>query len=99
LKGEPGAGSAKTELVTGPTVTVPAASATLAQARPAPKASPSPSAPTSDWAQKANDARALGDKGNATLSAKPPPKVDDPFADLDSLETEMARLLGREKSD
>jgi hypothetical protein len=32
-------------------------------------------------------------------SAKPPVKVDDPFADLDSLETEMARLLGREKSD
>jgi hypothetical protein len=25
--------------------------------------------------------------------------VDDPFADLDSLEAEMARLLGREKSD
>jgi hypothetical protein len=50
--------------------------------------------------QKANDARALGDKANATPSAKPPPpKVDDPFADLDSLETEMARLLGREKSD
>jgi len=24
-------------------------------------------------------------------------KVEDPFADLDSLETEMARLLGREK--
>jgi len=26
-----------------------------------------------------------------------PPKVDDPFADLESLEAEMARLLGREK--
>jgi len=32
-------------------------------------------------------------------SDKPPGKVDDPFDDLDSLETEMARLLGREKFD
>jgi hypothetical protein len=29
--------------------------------------------------------------------AKSPPKTDDPFAGLDSLEAEMAKLLGREK--
>ena len=39
------------------------------------------------------------DKANAAPSGKPSLKVDDPFADLDSLEAEMARLLGREKSD
>jgi hypothetical protein len=90
-------GSAKTEPVTGPTVTVPAATATLAQARPAPKAPPS--APTSDGPQKMTETRAPSDKTAPTPSAKPPPKADDPFADLDSLEAEMARLLGREKSD
>jgi hypothetical protein len=45
------------------------------------------------------DTRAPADRTTAMSSAKPPVKVDDPFADLDSLETEMARLLGREKSD
>jgi hypothetical protein len=45
------------------------------------------------------DTRAPADKMTSTPSAKPPPKADDPFADLDSLEAEMARLLGREKSD
>jgi hypothetical protein len=97
VKVESATGSAKTEPVAGPTVTGPAASATLAQARPAPKTPPS--SLTSDGAQKIADARAPGDKTNATPSAKSPPKVDDPFADLDSLEAEMARLLGREKSD
>jgi flagellar protein FliO/FliZ len=97
VRGEPAAGSAKTEPVVGPTVTVPAASATLAQARPAPK-SPPPFA-TSDVPQKMADTRAPADRTTAMSSAKPPVKVDDPFADLDSLETEMARLLGREKSD
>jgi hypothetical protein len=48
-----------------------------------------------DGAQRTVEARPPEDKANA----KPPPKVDDPFADLDSLEAEMARLLGREKSD
>jgi hypothetical protein len=52
----------------------------------------------SDWARKAAEARPPTDKTNATPAGKPP-KVDDPFADLDSLEAEMARLLGREKSD
>jgi flagellar protein FliO/FliZ len=97
VKGEPGAGAAKTEPVTGPTVTVPAASATLVQARPAPKAPPL--FPPSDGPQKMVDTRAAADKTTAMPSAKPPVKVDDPFADLDSLEAEMARLLGREKSD
>ena len=40
-------------------------------------------------------ARGQDGQKNGKLS----PKVDDPFADLDSLEAEMARLLGREKSD
>jgi hypothetical protein len=89
---------AKTEAPAAPTVTtVPPASAGLAQARPVPKTVPS--APASDWARKAADARPPGDKANAAPSGKPTPKVDDPFADLDSLESEMARLLGREKSD
>jgi hypothetical protein len=55
--------------------------------------------PASDWARKSADASPPGDKTNAAPSGKPSPKVDDPFADLDSLESEMARLLGREKSD
>jgi hypothetical protein len=77
--------------------TVPPASAALAQARPAPKTPPS--APASDGAQKPADARPQADKTDAAPNGKPSPKVDDPFADLDSLEAEMARLLGREKSD
>jgi hypothetical protein len=89
---------AKTEAPAAPTVTsVPAASAGLAQARPAPKTAPS--APASDWARKPADARPPVEKTNAAPSSKPSPNVDDPFADLDSLEAEMARLLGREKSD
>jgi hypothetical protein len=77
--------------------TVLPASAALAQARPAPTTPPS--TPASDGTQKPDDARPPGDKTNAAPSGKPSPKVDDPFADLDSLEAEMARLLGREKSD
>ena len=97
-KAESIAPTAKTEPPAAPTVTtVPPASAGLAQARPAPKTAPS--APASDWARKSADARPPGDKTNAAPSGKPSPKVDDPFADLDSLEAEMARLLGREKSD
>jgi hypothetical protein len=72
------------------------ASAAAAQARPAPK-TPVPATPA-DWAQKAAEARPPADK-SAAKNGKPSAKVDDPFADLDSLEAEMARLLGREKSD
>ena len=61
-----------------------------AQARPAAKAPPPESG------QKFGEVR-LADKPGAASSVKPPAKVDDPFADLDSLEAEMARLLGREK--
>ena len=97
-KAEPIAPTAKTEPPAAPTVTtVPPANAGLAQAQPAPKTVPL--APASDWARKSADARPPGDKTNAAPSGKPSPKVDDPFADLDSLEAEMARLLGREKSD
>jgi len=97
-KAEPIAPMAKAEPPAAPTVTsVPTASAGLAQARPAPKTVPS--APASDWARKSADARPPVDKTNAAPNGKPSPKVDDPFADLDSLEAEMARLLGREKSD
>ena len=90
---------AKTEAPAAPTVTttVPPANAGLAQARPATKTVPL--TPASDWARKAADTRPPGDKANAAPSGKPSPKVDDPFADLDSLESEMARLLGREKPD
>ena len=56
-----------------------------------------PSAPASNGAQQVGDARPPPQKANANLSVKPPPKVDDPFGDLESLEAEMARLLGREK--
>jgi flagellar protein FliO/FliZ len=106
-KAEPAVAGSKTESIApmakaeppaAPTVTtVPPASAGLAQARPAPRTVPS--APASDWARKSADARPQVDKTNAAPNGKPSPKVDDPFADLDSLEAEMARLLGREKSD
>ena len=97
-KAESIAAMGKTEPPAAPTVTtIPPANASLAQARPAPKTVPL--APASDWARKSADARPPGDKTNAAPSGKPSPKVDDPFADLDSLEAEMARLLGREKSD
>ena len=89
---------AKTEAPAAPPVTtVPPASAGLAQPQPAPKTVPA--APASDWARKPADARPAVDKTNAAPSGKLSPKVDDPFADLDSLEAEMARLLGREKPD
>jgi flagellar protein FliO/FliZ len=92
----PPVATVKTEAPAGPTVTVAAASGASVQARPAPKTPPA--APASDGAQKPADARSQADKANAAPSGKPL-KVDDPFADLDSLEAEMARLLGREKSD
>ena len=86
--------AAKTE----PRASPPAASA------PAPSAPPQlvartqqPPAPASNGAQQVSDARPPPQKGPANSSVKPPPKVDDPFADLESLEAEMARLLGREK--
>ena len=55
-----------------------------------------PSAPAPIEAQQGADAGPPPQKPNASSSVKPP-KVDDPFADLESLEAEMARLLGREK--
>jgi flagellar protein FliO/FliZ len=91
-RAEPAAATVKTEPPAASVgTTAPLASAALAQARPAPKTA-------SDWAQRAADARPPADK-TAAKNGKPLAKVDDPFADLDSLETEMARLLGREKSD
>jgi hypothetical protein len=77
-------------------VTVAAASAASVQARPAPKTPPAAAA--SNGAHKPSDTRPQADKLNAAPGGEPL-KVDDPFADLDSLEAEMARLLGREKSD
>ncbi len=62
-----------------------------APARPATKT------PSSEAAHKLGEIRQLGEKPNAASGVKGPAKVDDPFADLDSLEAEMARLLGREK--
>jgi hypothetical protein len=96
-KAEPAAATVKTDPPAASAGnTAPLASAAPAQARPAPKTPVS--ATPSDWAQKAADARPPADKA-AVKNGKPPAKVDDPFADLDSLETEMARLLGREKPD
>ena len=68
-----------------------AAGTASAPARPATKT------PSSEAAQKFGEIRQLGEKPNAASGVKGPAKVDDPFADLDSLEAEMARLLGREK--
>jgi flagellar protein FliO/FliZ len=86
----------RTEAPAGPTVTVPAATAASVPTPPAPKTPPA--ARPSNGTQKPADARPQADKTNAAPSSKPL-KVDDPFADLDSLEAEMARLLGRERSD
>ncbi len=96
-KAEPVVAPAKTAPPAAPTVTnVPPASAASAPARPTPKAPPS--APASDGAPKfLPPARPPADKANAEPNAKPAPKADDPFADIDSLEAEMARLLGRDK--
>ena len=86
----------RTEAPAGPTVTVAAATAASVPPPPAPKTPPA--TPASNGTQKPADARLQADKTNAAPSGKPL-KVDDPFADLDSLEAEMARLLGRERSD
>jgi hypothetical protein len=84
----------------------PSPSAASAPAPSAPSAPPQPvartqqqqpPAPARNGAQQVGDARPSPQKGPANSSVKPPPKVDDPFADLESLEAEMARLLGREK--
>jgi flagellar protein FliO/FliZ len=95
-KAEPNVTTVRREPVAASTgTTVPPAGA--AQARLMPR-TPS-SAPAFDGAQKTVDARPPGDKTSDASIDKPSPKVEDPFADLDSLEAEMARLLGREKSD
>lgn len=96
-KPEPAVATVKTEQPAASAgTTAPLAGAAAAQARSAPK-TPGP-ATASDSAQKSVDARPPADT-TAVKSDKPPGKVDDPFDDLDSLETEMARLLGREKFD
>jgi hypothetical protein len=86
-----------------------AAAKTQPRATPSAASVPAPSAPSqpvartqqplpaSNGAQQVGDARPPPQKVNANSSVKPPPKVDDPFADLESLEAEMARLLGRDK--
>jgi hypothetical protein len=55
-----------------------------------------PATPAADAAQPPGD-RSPPQKGNLPQGVKAPQKVEDPFADLESLEAEMARLLGREK--
>ena len=87
-KAEPAAAAAVMEPRARPSA---AASPASAPARPAAKA------PVADGAQKFGEVRGFGDKPNGASAVKAPAKVDDPFADLDSLEAEMARLLGREK--
>jgi flagellar protein FliO/FliZ len=84
---------------------IPAAPPTPSPAAPAPSAATvaavaqaRPAAKTPEGAAKFGEARPPADKASVGASSlKTPAKVDDPFADLDSLETEMARLLGREK--
>ena len=91
-KAEPAAAAAVMEPRARPSAAaVAAASPASAPARPAAKA------PVADGAQKFREVRGFGDKPNGASAVKAPAKVDDPFADLDSLEAEMARLLGREK--
>jgi hypothetical protein len=91
-KDEPGAAAMAAEpRARPPAGTVAAASPASAPARPTAKT------PSFEGGQKIVEVRPLGDKPNAASSVKPSTKVDDPFADLDSLEAEMARLLGREK--
>ena len=91
-KEEPGAAAVAAEpRARPPAATVAAASPASAPARPAAKT------PSFEGGQKIGEVRPPGDKPNAASSVKPSTKVDDPFADLDSLEAEMARLLGREK--
>jgi hypothetical protein len=98
LRGEPIVAPVKPEPPAASTAApVPPASAALAQGRPALRTSLS--GPAFAGPQKPTDSRPTGDKTNVALSDKPAAKADDPFADLDSLEAEMARLLGREKSD
>ena len=91
-KEEPGAAAVAAEpRARPPAATVAAASPASAPARPAAKT------PSFEGGQKIGEVRPPGDKPNAASSVKPSTKVDDPFADLDLLEAEMARLLGREK--
>jgi len=42
------------------------------------------------------DRRPAASVANSSSAEKPAPKTDDPFGGLESLEAEMARLLGRE---
>jgi flagellar protein FliO/FliZ len=65
--------------------------------KPPPVARTQPSAPAANGSQPPGDGRPPEQKASAPLIVKGPTKADDPFADLESLEAEMARLLGREK--
>jgi flagellar protein FliO/FliZ len=65
--------------------------------KPPPVARTQPSAPAANGSQPPGDGRPPEQKASAPLIVKAPTKADDPFADLESLEAEMARLLGREK--
>jgi flagellar protein FliO/FliZ len=65
--------------------------------KPPPVARTQPSPPVVHGPQQSANGRPPAQKANAPLSVKAPTKADDPFADLESLEAEMARLLGREK--
>jgi flagellar protein FliO/FliZ len=87
----------KTEAAAAPVEARPSPPAPIVVApSPAPApARPAAKTPPPEAGQKIGEARPPADKPNP-ITAKPA-KVDDPFADLDSLEAEMARLLGREK--
>jgi flagellar protein FliO/FliZ len=68
-----------------------------AQMPDAAKSEASEPTPSREAMQPAGDISAPASKGDLTGNDQPPPKADDPLADLDSLEAEMARLLGRDK--
>ncbi len=92
-KAEPAAAGAVKE----PPARPPAATIAAATVPASAPARPAVKTPLADGAQKLGEVRAFGDKPNGASTVSATAKTDDPFADLDSLETEMARLLGREK--
>lgn len=100
IAGDPAGPSAAAPAPPRPEKAEPAAVAAI-EPRARPPAATAPARPanmsSAGDAQKFGEVRSFGDKANAGSGVKAPAKVDDPFADLDSLETEMARLLGREK--
>jgi hypothetical protein len=75
------------------TPVVPAAAAMIVKAEP----KINPPNPHGAEAPPSTDRQATAARADPSLIEKPPAKAEDPFGGLESLEAEMARLLGREK--